>query len=181
MKLLMMTTALALAFLPAEDALAKNKKAKHGGKGAVVMSSGCPPGLAKKNNGCQPPGQLKRKNDQGGNYGGSAEQNKNFERDETGTVLRKKPETIRSGSDEAVAAHSIDHVILESGDRIRIGDGFDAGSRDRARVISNPGLFGLEPGGAGRRYFRLGETAVLVDDRSGEVLRLFALKDVLIR
>ena len=40
---------------------------------ATAMASGCPPGLAKKNNGCLPPGQAKKLYNVGqrwpGNYG----------------------------------------------------------------------------------------------------------------
>ena len=49
--------AVLLALTPAL-ADAGNHKSKHAGKGAGVGH--CPPGLAKKGNGCQPPGQAKK-------------------------------------------------------------------------------------------------------------------------
>ena len=53
-------------------AYAKPDHAK-GHKGHGAMSHGCPPGLAKKNNGCLPPGQAKKLYNIGqrwpGNYG----------------------------------------------------------------------------------------------------------------
>src|SRR5687768_1764175 len=56
----------ALSFVTAGPALAKPNHAK-GHKGSHVAQGhlghgigGCPPGLAKKNNGCRPPGQAKK-------------------------------------------------------------------------------------------------------------------------
>ncbi|WP_300975424.1 hypothetical protein [Sphingomonas sp. LHG3406-1] len=58
--------ALALAFTAAAPAAAQPDHAGHGKHGAKHQQAhgynqpGCPPGLAKKNNGCLPPGQAKK-------------------------------------------------------------------------------------------------------------------------
>lgn len=67
-KLILITSAAALAFAgPAyakPDHAKKYGKAKHGQHHAGTPygfgAGGCPPGLAKKNNGCLPPGQAKK-------------------------------------------------------------------------------------------------------------------------
>ena len=49
------------AFAMTAPALADPGKGKgHGPKGYAGYGGGCPPGLAKKNNGCLPPGQAKK-------------------------------------------------------------------------------------------------------------------------
>ena len=66
-----------VAFASTAPAYAKPDHAKgHGNKGHNVYgygAGGCPPGLAKKNNGCMPPGQAKKLYNVGqrwpGNYG----------------------------------------------------------------------------------------------------------------
>ena len=58
-KILMFTGVVALA--TAGPALAEPGKGKGHAKGYVGYGAGgCPPGLAKKNNGCMPPGQAKK-------------------------------------------------------------------------------------------------------------------------
>src|SRR5688572_18550067 len=54
--LMLMAGAIAIAAAP--PAFAKPGKGKH--KGHAVASQGCPPGLAKKRNGCLPPGQARK-------------------------------------------------------------------------------------------------------------------------
>ncbi|WP_375691279.1 excinuclease ABC subunit A [Pseudooceanicola sp. LIPI14-2-Ac024] len=56
MRPIFLITALALAATPA---LAGPKNHGHG-NGHVVAQNGCPPGLAKKHNGCTPPGLAKK-------------------------------------------------------------------------------------------------------------------------
>ena len=65
----------AAALLSTAPAYAKPDHAKHHGKHGAMghAGHGCPPGLAKKNNGCLPPGQAKKLYNVGqrwpGNYG----------------------------------------------------------------------------------------------------------------
>ncbi len=60
MKRTLLLSALALS-LAASPALAEGKKGKHPGKSGHGHSAQfCPPGLAKKGNGCQPPGQARK-------------------------------------------------------------------------------------------------------------------------
>ena len=49
------------AAAPAAAQPAHAKGNKHGAHSGHVGMAGCPPGLAKKNNGCLPPGQAKRR------------------------------------------------------------------------------------------------------------------------
>lgn len=63
--LILAGAALAFAAAPvaAKPAHAGGKHGKHGGQSQQVYGhsqAGCPPGLAKKNNGCLPPGQAKK-------------------------------------------------------------------------------------------------------------------------
>ncbi len=55
---------LAASLLLAPAAALAGDKGKHGGKhddwGRYEVAQGCPPGLAKKHNGCQPPGQARK-------------------------------------------------------------------------------------------------------------------------
>ena len=57
-KLLLIAGAAALGL--AAPAAAKNNKHGHGGHAGHANAGGCPPGLAKKGNGCLPPGQAKK-------------------------------------------------------------------------------------------------------------------------
>jgi len=186
MRLLLVTTALALAFLPAETALAKKNKAKHGGKGVVAELNGCPPGLAKKNNGCRPPGKLKRKVRQG-SAGDSAvhrsdktQPQLNVIQNEAGEAKSRSlgPQVTQRN---AVSAKMPDFVTLVSGERLAVGSRLEPGYRQQFRVIDNPGLFGLAPNVGNRSYLRIGETAVQVDDDTREVVSLTALTGVLIK
>lgn len=166
MKILTMTVVLALASLPAGTAFAKDKKFKHGGKHIAAAARGCPPGLAKKNNGCRPPGQ--------------AEKSPVYHTPGDNVVIRETESTTTETRDGTITTRTVEYVTLENGERFRVGDRFDTGYRDRFRVIDNPGLFDLAPIGANRSYVRIGDTAVLVDDDTREVLNLFALAGLLI-
>lgn len=58
-RLILIASAATIAL--AAPAYAKPDHAKHGGhSGHGAAGYGCPPGLAKKNNGCLPPGQAKK-------------------------------------------------------------------------------------------------------------------------
>lgn len=187
MKVLLMATALALIFLPAETALAKKNKGKSGGKHTVSAMQRCPPGLAKKNNGCRPPGQVKKQNKQ--RTTSDEGMQRSHERQRPNHAIRSEAEATNAGSIGAKnvsprstgSAGSTDFVDLVSGERLRVGSRFDTAYRARFRVIDNPSLFGLAPIDGNRSYFRIGDTAVLVDDDTRAVISLIVLKGVLIR
>jgi hypothetical protein len=72
----------ALTLLSAGPAYAKPDHAKGHGKSHARHASGwganCPPGLAKKNNGCLPPGQAKKRYSAGQRWPGSYGYNWNY-------------------------------------------------------------------------------------------------------
>ncbi|NJC05379.1 hypothetical protein GGQ97_001172 [Sphingomonas kaistensis] len=61
MKQALILAGAALAFVAAPAAAKPgNGHGNHGKHGGYAQNYGCPPGLAKKNNGCLPPGQAKK-------------------------------------------------------------------------------------------------------------------------
>lgn len=87
MKTLLMIGALALGL--SAPAMAKPDHAKHKGQGAKhgqhhsgaygAWGNSCPPGLAKKNNGCLPPGQAKKRFNVGQRWAGNSGYNWNYD------------------------------------------------------------------------------------------------------
>jgi len=166
MKILIFTAALALASLPPSLALAKNDKLKHGSKHQSAAVQGCPPGLAKKNNGCRPPGQAKKARKQS--------------TPNPDVTIRETTTTTTETRDGTITTRTVEYVTLENGERYRVGDRLNTSYRDLVRVIDNPDLFDLAPVAQNRSYVRVGDTAVMVDNDTREVLALIALANLLI-
>jgi len=162
MKLFLLTTALTLTILNPGTAMAKKDKAKHAENTAVVVLKGCPRGLAKKNNGCRPPDQLKRKNGHEA-IGATAAPKVDHAQPQDTIIIRSEP------------------GVTGPGEPLRVGSRLDPDFRYRFREIDNPSLFGLAPALGNWSYFRIGDTTVLVDNVTRVVVSLTALNGVLIK
>lgn len=146
--------------LPTADAWAKGKPDHAGGKGksnhaAAPAARHCPPGLARKNPPCVPPGLAKK---------GVTE----WERDD---------ERHRHFDGDPVR---FTRIVDRDGRVIAVGDVVDDGY-DRYVVLREPGRYGLPPLEADEMYLQVGDAALRLDRDTRRVLTILALGNLLTR
>lgn len=130
-----------------------------GGSGRSDRDLGCPPGLAKKGNGCQPPGQA-RKN------GGVAVAP--FVRDPV--VVFPAPLAIRP---EPRPESPI--LITPAAVPVVVGQRYD-----NVHYVTRPGRYGLAPAVDGYRYGIVGNQLVRLDSETGIVLSVIRLVEAIL-
>lgn len=147
--------ALALSLPAVAQAGPDVHKSGHGAK--VIKIAGCPPGLAKKGNGCQPPGQAKKQP----YYGGYDRDRRDHDRDYVRRDYDRR-------DDDRAYNNGYEDGYVDALRGYRIGDYI----RSDYVVLDRPSLYGLDPGST---YYRANGGIYQVDRQTQQILGIIGL------